>query len=96
MEDLVGFFIIEQHVLKTTRTFRTVREVDELWDEMSIAIVQVVSDGLKGCEDSDTCLTVKVSILRFEQTLEVSSTNAFKTEYAKSICARAMDTMSLH
>lgn len=72
MEDLVGFFIIEQHVLKTTRTFRTAREVDQLWDEMSIAIVQVVSDGLKGCEDSNTFLAVKLSILRFEQTLEVS------------------------
>ncbi|KAJ9099706.1 hypothetical protein QFC20_005640 [Naganishia adeliensis] len=70
MEDLVGFFIIEQHVLKTTRTFRTSREVDELWDEMSVAIVEVVSDGLKNCEDSTTFLAVKLSILRFEQTLE--------------------------
>ncbi|GHJ89092.1 hypothetical protein NliqN6_5494 [Naganishia liquefaciens] len=70
MEDLVGFFIIEQHVLKTTRTFRTAREINDLWDEMSIAIVQVVSDGLKGCENSDTFLTVKLNILRFEQTLE--------------------------
>ncbi|KAJ9112059.1 hypothetical protein QFC22_006353 [Naganishia vaughanmartiniae] len=70
MEDLVGFFIIEQHVLKISRTFRTVREVDDLWDEMSRAIVAVVSDGLKGCEDSDTFLAVKLNILRFEQTLE--------------------------
>ncbi|KAJ9102018.1 hypothetical protein QFC19_004943 [Naganishia cerealis] len=70
MEDLVGFFIIEQHVLKIARMFRTVREVDDLWDEMSRAIVQVVSDGLKGCEDSDTFLAVKLNILRFEQTLE--------------------------
>lgn len=39
---------------------------------MSVAIVEVVSDGLKNCEDSNTFLAVKLSILRFEQTLEVS------------------------
>jgi hypothetical protein len=71
MEDFVGFFIIEQYVLKISRPFRTAREVDDLWDEMSRAIVTVVSDGLKGCEDSDTFLAVKLNILRFEQTLEV-------------------------
>ena len=33
-EDIVGFFIIEYHVLKTTRSFRSQREVDELWEQL--------------------------------------------------------------
>jgi hypothetical protein len=64
LEDLVGFFIIEKHVLRICRDFRTAQEVDSLWDEM-------VSDGLKDCEDLDTFLAVKPVVLAFEQTLQV-------------------------
>lgn len=73
MEELVGFFIIESHVLRATRDFRSQREVDDLWNEMSRRIVQIVGDALKGCEESEVFLTAKGHILIFIQTLEVST-----------------------
>lgn len=72
MQELVGFFIIEAHVLRTAPDFRTQRDVDDLWDEMCRRIVGVVSLGLKGCSKLDTFLECKKSILLFVQTLEVS------------------------
>jgi hypothetical protein len=71
LEDLVGFFIIEKHVLRICRDFRTAQEVDSLWDEMCERIARIVSDGLKDCEDLDTFLAVKPVVLAFEQTLQV-------------------------
>lgn len=70
-EDIIGFFIIESHVLKTTRSFRSSREVEELWDSVVTKVAEVVKIGLKDESDVDTFLTCKDIILSFIQTLEV-------------------------
>ncbi len=72
MEELVGFFIVENHVLRVTRDFRNQREVNDLWDNMCAQIVKIVGDGLKGCEELETFLGVKGHVLTFMQTLQVS------------------------
>jgi hypothetical protein len=72
MEELVGFFIIEAHVLKTVVDFRSQRDVDDLWDEMCRRIIRVVSEALKGCSQLEIFSECKTSILLFVQTLEVS------------------------
>lgn len=72
MQELVGFFIIEAHVLKSVTDFRSQRDVDDLWDEMCRRIIGVVSLGLKGCSDLNVFLESKTNILLFVQTLEVS------------------------
>ena len=33
-QEIVGFFIIETHVLNTTGNFRSERDVEELWDAL--------------------------------------------------------------
>ena len=33
-EQIVGYFIIETHVLNTTGSFRSEREVEDLWDAL--------------------------------------------------------------
>lgn len=72
MQELVGFFIIEAHVLDTMPDFRTQRDVDELWDEMCRRIVEVMGQGLKGCSEPGVFLSSKTEVLLFVQTLEVS------------------------
>lgn len=73
MESIVGFFIIESHVLRTTRSFRSEQDVDDLWDEMCEKVVAIVGNGLKGCEDPEVFLGTKLKVLTFVQTLEVST-----------------------
>lgn len=73
MQELVGFFIIEEHVLRTLPDFRSQRDVDELWDEMCKRVVEVMGSGLKGCGQAEVFLECKTNILLFVQTLEVSS-----------------------
>jgi hypothetical protein len=72
MQELVGFFIIEAHVLRTMPEFRSQRDVDDLWNEMCRRIVEVVGQGLKGCEEPEVFLESKTNVLVFVQTLEVS------------------------
>lgn len=72
-EDIIGFFIIENHVLRTTRSFRSQREVEELWDVVVSRLVQVVQAILRNEGDVDTFLGCKDVILSFIQTLEVGT-----------------------
>lgn len=74
MQELVGFFIIESHVLATMPEFRTQRDVDELWDEMCRQIGEVIGGGLRGCSEPEIFLESKTNVLLFVQTLEVSPT----------------------
>jgi hypothetical protein len=73
VEQIVGFFIIEAHILRTTRAFRDKNDVDALWQELSDLIIQIVRQGLAGCKDLDMRLGVKTKLLLFSQTMEVSS-----------------------
>lgn len=75
MQELVGFFMIEAHVLKTVADFRSQRDVDDLWDEMCRRIIGIVSQGLKGCSQLNIFVECKIRILLFVQTLEVSLLN---------------------
>ncbi|KAG8898195.1 hypothetical protein FRB99_007605 [Tulasnella sp. 403] len=86
-EDVVGFFIIESHVLKTTRSFRSVREVEELWDSVVSKLIGVVQDGLKSEADVDTFLSCKDIILGFIQTLE-SLDQLLSKHVAENIASR--------
>lgn len=72
MQELVGFFIIESHVLRTMPDFRSQDDVDALWDQMCRRTVDVIGQGLKGCGDGDVFLGCKTEVLLFVQTLEVS------------------------
>jgi hypothetical protein len=71
MQELVGFFIIEAHVLRTMPDFRSQRDVDELWDMMCRRMVEIMGQGLKGCGEPEVFLESKTNVLLFVQTLEV-------------------------
>jgi hypothetical protein len=60
------------HVLRTTGSFRSEQEVDDLWDGMCERTVSIVGEALRGCEDPEVFLGTKSQVLTFIQTLEVS------------------------
>ncbi|KAL8278923.1 hypothetical protein RQP46_008592 [Phenoliferia psychrophenolica] len=70
LEEIVGFFLIESHVLKTTNSFRSEQDVEDLWDGMCERVVRIVDEGLGGCEDPEAFLGTKFKVLTFVQTLE--------------------------
>ena len=72
LEDIVGFFLIESHVLRTTDSFRSEQDVEDLWDEMCDRVVEIVDQGLAACQEAEVFLGTKFKILTFVQTLEVS------------------------
>ncbi|GAA5827165.1 hypothetical protein JCM11251_001148 [Rhodosporidiobolus azoricus] len=70
LEELVGFFLIESHVLRTTNSFRSEQDVEDLWDGMCERVVGVVGEGLSREEDPEVFLGTKLRVLTFVQTLE--------------------------
>ena len=94
MQELVGFFIIESHILRTMPDFRTRYDVDELWDEMCKRIVGIMGQGLKGCEKPEVFLESKGNVLLFVQTLEVCQLYARFPVELKSL--RGTDTKWTH
>ena len=70
-QEISGFFIVESHVLETTGTFRSPREVEELWDALVARLTTAIEDALRRETDPEVFLKVKESLLSFIMTLEV-------------------------
>lgn len=71
LEEVVGFFIVEHHVLKTSpQGFRADQEVDDLWDNMCERVIDIVSFGLRDCKDTKIFVSTKAIIGNFIMTLE--------------------------
>ncbi|KIS66501.1 Rab GTPase-binding exocyst subunit SEC15 [Mycosarcoma maydis] len=71
LEEMVGFFLVEHHVIQTTPVgFREESEVDDLWDTMCSRVVEIVSLALRDCKDTKIYVSAKASIQTFIQTLE--------------------------
>ncbi|KAI0921643.1 hypothetical protein AcW1_004442 [Taiwanofungus camphoratus] len=88
-QEIVGFFIIETHVLNTTGSFRSLREVEDLWDALVKRIGAVVDNSLKNEVDPDSYLRVKEGLLSFIMTLESYS---YSTESLHSFILRLFET----
>jgi len=79
-QEISGFFIVESHVLETTGTFRSQRDVEELWDAVVTRLTTAIEDALRREDDPEAFLRVKESLLSFIMTLESYSfpTNALQ------------------
>ncbi|KAH6915073.1 rsec15 [Coprinopsis sp. MPI-PUGE-AT-0042] len=69
-QEISGFFIVESHVLETTGNFRSLRDVEELWDALVSRLTIGVDEALRSEADPETFLRVKESLLSFIMTLE--------------------------
>ena len=70
-QEIVGFFIIETHVLDTTGNFRSERDIEDLWDALVGRLCTTVERVLQNETDADSFLRVKESLIAFVMTLEV-------------------------
>lgn len=70
-QEISGFFIVETHVLETTGTFRSEREVEELWEGVVSRLTIAVQSSLRAESDPDSFLRVKECLIGFIMTLEV-------------------------
>jgi len=70
-EQIIGFFIIESHVLQTTGSFRSKAEVEELWDAIAARLSDAVDGALRNVTDPDSYLYAKETLIAFILTLEV-------------------------
>ncbi|RDB22600.1 Exocyst complex component 6 [Hypsizygus marmoreus] len=72
-QEISGFFIVETHVLETTGTFRSERDVEELWDSLVMGLANAITNSLRTENDPDEYLRVKECLIGFIMTLETSS-----------------------
>ncbi|KAJ8093400.1 Rab GTPase-binding exocyst subunit S15 [Marasmius tenuissimus] len=69
-EQFSGFFTVETHVLETTGSFRSEREVEELWDRVVSRLTTSISSALRTETDADSFLRVKECLIGFIMSLE--------------------------
>ncbi|KAK2466101.1 hypothetical protein APHAL10511_001743 [Amanita phalloides] len=73
IQEISGFFIVENHVLETACTFRSLRDVEELWDTLVKGLTAGVEKALSNEPDPDVFLKTKESLISFLMTLEALS-----------------------
>ncbi|CAE6388135.1 unnamed protein product [Rhizoctonia solani] len=72
LQQLIGFFVIESHVLRTTsgRGFRTQHDVDELWDGVMERLVETLRSGMGVSLTSDQLIKAVEHLTAFQSALE--------------------------
>ena len=95
-QEIVGFFIIETHVLSTTGNFRSERDVEELWDALLSRLSSAVERALQRETEADSYLRVKEGLIAFVLTLEVSLATLHPAIRSKRDQAYSYSTTSLH
>ncbi|KAG8716234.1 hypothetical protein FRC11_006628 [Ceratobasidium sp. 423] len=72
LQQLIGFFVIESHVLRTTsgRGFRTQHDVDELWDGVMERLVETLRSGMDISLTSDQLIRAVEHLTAFQSALE--------------------------
>lgn len=71
LQEVVGYFVVEHHVLHTTPPgFRTESQVEDVWETMCERVVDIVGYGLRDCRDARIYVDAKASVLTFIRTLE--------------------------
>jgi len=84
-------------VLETTGNFRSLRDVEELWDALVTRLTTAIQDALHPVADPESFLKVKESLLTFIMTLEVSPLLAFfDLALIFGIQTYSYSTVSLH
>ncbi|KAF9057969.1 exocyst complex component, sec15 subunit [Panaeolus papilionaceus] len=72
-QEISGFFLVETHVLETTGSFRSSRDVEELWEAVVSRLTTAIENSLTRETDPENFLKVKESLLVFIMTLESAS-----------------------
>jgi len=70
LEEMTGFFLIEQHVQnRTPSNFRPDRDIQDLWHSTIEKTISAISDGLRTCSQVEEYLDAKLRLQLFSLTL---------------------------
>ena len=75
IQEISGFFIVEAHVLETTGSFRSSRDVEELWDGLVGRLSPAIEHALRTETDPEQFSRVKENLSSFIMIVDVSSSN---------------------
>jgi len=75
IQEISGFFIVEAHVLETTGSFRSSRDVEELWDGLVGRLSAAIEHALRTETDPEQFSRVKENLSSFIMIVDVSSSN---------------------
>ncbi|KAM0395759.1 hypothetical protein ACHAPZ_009260 [Fusarium culmorum] len=70
LEGIAGFAIIEKATMQRVPHLRSANDVEELWDSMCTAVINLTSKGLGDIEDAEALIKIKTIIALFIQTME--------------------------
>ncbi|PQE16572.1 Exocyst complex component sec15 protein [Rutstroemia sp. NJR-2017a BBW] len=70
LEGIAGFAIIEKATMRKTQNLRSPVDVDELWDSMCTAAINLTSKALDEIDDATVLLSAKAVMTLFIQTME--------------------------
>jgi len=72
LADITGFAILERATAARTQEFRSVSEIEGLWDLMCAQVIDLMTDAVAKINNPKVLLTVKESVTLFMQTIKVS------------------------
>ncbi|CCJ28817.1 unnamed protein product [Pneumocystis jirovecii] len=70
VQDVAGFIIIEKTTLNKVSAFRSLEEIDSLWDSLSGKLIESISNSIKDVDDPQLIHDIKSVILLFIQAIE--------------------------
>jgi exocyst complex component 6 len=71
LANITGFSIIERATTARTQNFRSVSEIEALWDIMCSGVIDLVTETVERLTQPRTILTVKDAMMLFMQTIQV-------------------------
>src|SRR5579859_3433597 len=72
LADITGFAILERATAARTQEFRSVSEIEGLWDLMCAQVIDLITDAVAKISNPKVLLTVKESVILFMQTIKVA------------------------
>ncbi|CAJ0540697.1 Ff.00g076800.m01.CDS01 [Fusarium sp. VM40] len=70
LEGIAGFAIIERATMQRIPHLRSSNDVEELWESMCTAVINLTSKSLSDVEDAEALIKIKTIIALFIQTME--------------------------
>ena len=71
LADITGFSIIERSTTARTHDFRSVSEIEALWDMLCARVIDLITETVTKISEPRVLLTLKDSVTLFMQTMQV-------------------------
>jgi hypothetical protein len=82
---LIGFFVVETEVLRTTVGFRDWKQVEELWEDVESQLVERLENALRYEKDAKVVGSIKDTLVPFVQTIEARRTFRWPLSFSQLV-----------